>query len=260
MTAHPKIPAWQIERYRLGELPAEETAVVKEALAADADSRARLDELVADDARVLEAHPPHLIATSIRARLDAESSAVSPSSPVPLRLVGALAAAVCFVALLPAVVERRPEPETRLKGLAPSLLVFRESAPQPEPLAPLSSAHEGEVVQLAYQAAGKRYGVVISIDGRGHVTRHLPRTGQQAARLETGAPVPLPEAYQLDDAPGFERFLLVTGDEAFAVDAVMRAAERLYGGGPDPARTGTRLDLPKGLDQFRFELRKEGSR
>jgi hypothetical protein len=116
------------------------------------------------------------------------------------------------------------------------------------------------VVQIAYQAAGRRYGVVVSIDGRGRVTRHLPRTGDRAAPLRAGAPVPLPEAYRLDDAPGFERFFLVTSDAPFSVELVVRAAERLYGGDPDPARTGTHLDLPGGLGQARFELRKEVSR
>jgi len=259
MTATPKIPAWQIERYGVEELPRDQAAAVSEALRDDAALRRQLDDLQADNARVLEAHPPRLIAAAVRARIDARPKGPSPFR-APLQLAGALAVAAGFLALLPAVLERRPLPETRLKGLAPSLLVFRETAPRPEPLPSSASAHEGEVVQLAYQAAGKRYGVVVSIDGRGHVTRHLPRSGDQAARLESGAPVPLPEAYQLDDAPGFERFFLVTGDEPFAVDTVVRATEHLYGGGPDPVRTGTRLDLPRGLDQFRFELRKEGSR
>jgi len=259
MTARPRIPSWQLERYRLGELPPGEAARVSEALETDASSREQLDELRAEDARVLAAHPPHLIATAIRTRIDARPDRPSPSrTRVPL--LGALAVTACVLALLPLASARRPFPETRIKGLAPSLLVFRESASRPEPLSSSSSARADDVVQLAYQAAGKRYGVVVSIDGRGHVTRHLPRTGDQAARLESGAPVPLPEAYQLDDAPGFERFFLITGDAPFGVDVVVRATERLYGGGPDPERTGTRLDLPRGLDQFRFELRKEGSR
>jgi hypothetical protein len=199
-----------------------------------------------------------VVAARIRERLALESPARSTFRLNPL--LATAAAAVSLLAVIPAVLDRRPVPETRIKGLSPSLLVFKESAGRPEPMPSSSMVRADEVVQLAYQAAGKRYGVVVSIDGRGHVTRHLPKAGEEAARLGSGGPVALSEAYRLDDAPGFERFFLVTSDAPFPVDTVVRAAERLYGGGPDPARTGTRLDLPANLDQFRFELRKEGSR
>lgn len=256
--AKPRIPAWQLERHRLGELPPDQTASVNEVVAAEPEVRAELDRLQADDARTLAEHPPRMIASAIRARLDRD---LPKSTPSRARFpVLAAAAAVCLLALLPLVPEPQSVPETRIKGLTPSLLVFRESANRAEPLASSALAHADDVIQLAYQAAGKRYGVVISIDGRGHVTRHLPRTGAQAARLQPGAPVPLPEAYRLDDAPSFELFLLVTADSPFPVEAVVRAAEQRYGGGADSGRIGVPLDLPANLDQFRFELRKEGSR
>lgn len=259
MMAKPRIPAFQLERQRLGELPSDQVANVGEALALDAEARARLDELQADDARILDAHPPRVMAAAIRERIDRESRASSPSR-ARAPLLAAAAAGVCLLAVVPLALQRSPLPETRIKGLAPSLLVFRESANRPEPLASSSLARADDVVQLAYQAAGRRFGVVISIDGRGHVTRHLPKTGDRAARLESGSPVPLPEAYRLDDAPGFELFFLVTADAPFSVEAVVREAERQYGSGTGPARAGIRLDLPPNLDQFRFELRKEGSR
>lgn len=254
-----RIPVWQLERRRLGELPADQAARVDETLAGDAEARAQLDELRADDARILAAHPPRVMAAAIRERIDRESGTPSPSrSRVPL--LGAVAAAVCLLAVVPLALQRPALPGTRIKGLAPSLLVFRESANRPEPVASSSFARADDVIQLAYQAAGRPYGVVISIDGRGHVTRHLPKTGDRAARLESGAPVPLPEAYRLDDAPGFELFFLVTADAPFSVEAVVREAERQYAGAGGSARAGLRLDLPANLDQFRFELRKEGSR
>jgi hypothetical protein len=259
MMGVPRIPAWQLERHRLGELPSHQAASIAETLAGDAEARAHIDELQADDARVLAAHPPRVMAAAIGERIDRESKAPSPSR-ARVRLLGAAAAAVCLLAVVPLVRPRSPLPETRIKGLAPSLLVFRESANRPEPLASSSFARADDVIQLAYQAAGRRYGVVISIDGRGHVTRHLPKTGDRAARLESGAPVPLAEAYRLDDAPGFELFFLVAADAPFSVEAVVREAERQYSGGTGLARAGIRLDLAANLDQFRFELRKEGSR
>ena len=95
MTATPKIPAWQLERYRLSELPPDQAARVSQALAADPESREKLDELSADDARILASHPPRLVAAAIRARVDSASPMPSPSgSRVPL--LGAFAALAGF--------------------------------------------------------------------------------------------------------------------------------------------------------------------
>jgi len=262
-----QIPHWQLERYRLGELADDQAARVSGTLAEDDGARERLESLGVDDARILAAHPPRVVAAAIRARVELERAGETDArrprrafARALVPLVGAAAVAVGLSVLLPARPDRTLSPETRLKGLEPNLLVFRRAATGAEPLAPAQTARADEVVQIAYQAAGRRYGVVVSIDGRGRVTRHLPRSGDQAAPLRTGAPVPLPEAYRLDDAPGFERFFLVTADAPFSVELVERATQRLYGGDADPARTGTRLDLPAGFGQFRFDLRKEGSR
>jgi hypothetical protein len=265
MSTPTRITDRQLERYRLGELPADEHVHVTRALAEDARARERLESLHADDARILAEHPPRAVATAIRSRLDRAVEAGAPRPRLSLArtfvpLLSAAAVVVGISALLPARPEPTTGPPTRLKGLEPRLMVFRKAATGAEPLSPAATARADEVVQIAYQAAGRRYGVVVSIDGRGRVTRHLPLAGDLAAVLETGAPVPLPEAYRLDDAPGFERFFLVTADAPFSVELVVRAAQRLYGGDADPVHTGTRLELPAGLAQSRFELRKEGSR
>ena len=69
MNVEQRIPDWQLERYRLGELPADEAASVRQALAAEAGAGERLEELRADDARILAAHPPRVLAAGIRARI-----------------------------------------------------------------------------------------------------------------------------------------------------------------------------------------------
>ena len=92
------------------------------------------------------------------------------------------------------------------------------------------------------------------------MTRHLPKTGAQAAALQAGPPVPLAEAYKLDDAPDFERFYLVTADEPFTVDAVIAAVRRRYDGLAESTPAGDRLDLPESFGQFSLVLRKESSR
>ena len=70
-------------------------------------------------------------------------------------------------------------------------------------------------------SGGAPYGAVISLDGRGTVTFHLPTHGTAAAELSGRGAVPLPRSYELDDAlsPIGSRYL---GD-AEAVDKAMQA-------------------------------------
>ncbi len=65
--------------------------------------------------------------------------------------------------------------------------------------------------------------------------------------------VPLGFAYELDDAPGFERFFFLTSSRPFALDVAQREARRLAERGD--ARTD-KPRLPKGLSTSSFLLLK----
>lgn len=254
--AHPAIGEWRIERYRLGELPAAELDTIRAALATDGDLVERLARLDRSDRDILTQHPAGVMGASIRAR--AASSGGRPHhAGAPRRLALALACGVVLAAagvlLVPGRVPDATVDTTRVKGLAPRLFVYRKAPTGAEELAAGAAARENDVVQLAYQAAGRHFGAIVSIDGRGVVTRHLPAGGTLASPLKEGPPFALPEAYRLDDAPGFERFYLVTADQPFAVDLVLTAVSH-------PAGPEGRLALPAGLDQYSFALRKETAR
>jgi hypothetical protein len=114
------------------------------------------------------------------------------------------------------------------------------------------------VIRIAYRPVGRRYGVILSLDGRGGVTRHLPEGGATAAPLEAGEVVPLAHAFELDDAPAWERFFFVTADAPFQVAMVEEAARQAAA---EPRRTAGQapagLSLPRGLEQSTFLLMKE---
>lgn len=252
------VPDWRLERFLLQELGSEENEALRRRLGESAELRERLAALERSSAEILAAHPPSRVAAEVRARMG--DSPASPPRP-GFRYVIAVAAGLVLMAGAAGWRELWRNPadsadQTRVKGLAPQLLIFRKSAlAGVERLSEGSAARERDLVQLAYQAAGRRYGVVVSIDGRGVVTRHLPAAGEEAQPLQAGAPVALPEAYELDDAPGFEQFYLVAADEPFPVGPVLEAVRRGHAGGG-----GGRLDLPPSMDQFSFVLRKESGR
>jgi hypothetical protein len=91
----------------------------------------------------------------------------------------------------------------------------------------------------------EKYGVIFSIDGRSAVTLHFPYTPNQSTRLVTGKPVPLAEAYTLDDAPDCEIFFIVIDDEPLDTREVLRAAERLAGNPATAEARGESLLWPR---------------
>ena len=112
----------------------------------------------------------------------------------------------------------------------------------------------GDLLPVGYVAAGAGYGVIVSVDGAGVVTRHLPVAATTAAPLQRGGRVSLGHAYELDDAPSHERFFLVVSSTTFEVDVVLRAARAL-----GTAKSGA-LQLPEGLEQTSFLVDKAAGR
>ncbi len=260
------VPDWLLEQFRLRELPPSDDAAVHEALEHDDAVRVRLAELDRSDREILAAHPPPLVAAAIRARIGRPSEAHSHWRLRPaLAFAASGVAAVLALSVLvpswrrPATTDGRAD-ETRIKGLQPGLILYRQGHSRPEPLVDGALARAHDVVQVLYVAAGSRYGVVISVDGRGTVTVHLPAGEPRAAELTADRPTPLATAYELDDAPAFERFFLVTAAAPFEVATVTDAIRRLALREPDHGEHATRLDLPLTFEQTSFSLRKDGPR
>src|SRR5262249_50397068 len=68
---------WQLERYRLAELPASEQEALRAAIAADDGLRARLAALDESDREILARHPPAVLAAAIRARAEVTEAPVT---------------------------------------------------------------------------------------------------------------------------------------------------------------------------------------
>lgn len=245
-----RIPDWLLERQALGELPEGDWLQWK----VDPEARARLDALEASNRRILAEYPPEAMGASIRRR-----SLRGAARPRELRrirtwaAVGAASLASVFVLLsLPTPTAPPIEDEVRTKGLDPHLVVHRKRDQGPERIGDGADALRGDVIQIGYVAAGRAYGMILSIDGRGGVTVHLPEDGADAAAMEPAGTAHLPHAYELDDAPDFERFIFVTAARAFSVHEVLTAARKAAA-----LRDGSApLPLPPHLEQSTFLLRK----
>jgi len=230
-----RIPDWYLEQLAKGELPADQATALRTRLAADPDGEARLMALTADDAATLAAHPPADVAAEVARRLEVDKRRRAAGTRDRARQRWAWAGALGVAAAVVALLVVRPSPPfkygddpgevTRVKG-GTRLVVHRRRGNEVELLANGARARRGDVLQLAY-AAERGYGVVVSVDGRGSVTVHLPESGERAAPLSPEGRAALPHAYELDDAPELERFFLVTGTSPFPIAAVVEAARAL---------------------------------
>jgi hypothetical protein len=269
-----RLPDLLLEQYALGELYGAEKARFEARLAADPGLRDRLEELRRSDEEILAACPPAEIAASIRRRMLVSAEAAGggfratadrrrflrarsfafPAAAAVLVLAGAVMARGLFLPARGEVV--------LAKGGAPGLLVYKKSASGPALLADGASASAGDLLQIKYAAGGAPYAAIVSLDGRGGVTWHLPSAGAQgeasglAPRIEEGGAA-LASAYELDDAPSFERFFILSSKEDFELSLVSRALGDLARGS-EPA-TG-KLLLPAGIEYKSLLIRKPGGK
>lgn len=253
-----RVPELLVEQLALGELDPTRARAVEARLAAEPGGAERLAALRTDDAATLADHPPERMVVAIegRARVAAAArDATRPHRTWVLPTLSALAAAALVVVVVrPGAGPEIPRPyvpgdgadvleSTRPKGPTDArLAVFREHDDRAERLLPGASVAPHDRLQLGYVANGAAHGVLVSIDGRGAVTLHYPESDGGDTALARDGEAFLPYAYELDDAPDFERFLLVTSEHPLAASDVVSAARRLAAH-PSAGRTGD-LVLP----------------
>ena len=217
------ISDYQLERYLLREGTDDELADLERQLADDPELAQRLAALERSNEELHRRYPPEWMRGQIELKLKrAQGRRVQRMwSGYRLWAVPAVALILAVVAVPTLLDQETAEaPATRIKGSEqePRLLVFRKLASGVERLQDGASARSGDLVQLAYRSGGLQYGAILSVDGRGTVTQHLPAIGAEAVPL--AAQDTLDVAYELDDAPRWERFYLVAADRRFGLATV----------------------------------------
>ncbi|MEM9487520.1 MAG: ActD protein [Myxococcota bacterium] len=247
----------------------------------DSDLARRLAELKQSNRDILAALPAeevarevarrHRVALAARPSADSLSERLSRSRSWLLgggAMAGVAVAAVLFLFVLPqpgsigagdaGVSADAGEEGIRLKG-DPGLVIYRKRGDTTEQLKRGEAARSGDLIRLAYVPNQARHGVIVSVDGSGVITLHFPDTPDGSTELATGGTVALDHAYELDDAPDFERFFFVTGDGPLDVEQVLDSASELVTlANREPQRVRTeRLALPDNFKQWTFLLPKE---
>jgi len=120
------------------------------------------------------------------------------------------------------------ETDVRIKGLDSKLLMYRMKGRNVEELKNYDTARRGDIIQAGYIATGDyRYGLILSIDGRGTVTLHFPDSLSSGQKLSLNKKILLNRSYELDDSPNFERFIMVLSAKPLNGAEIMKKAKKL---------------------------------
>jgi hypothetical protein len=195
-----QIPDILVERYRLKELSQAETDRLAGRIRQDATLRERIEALDRSDEEMRRTGALDLLAERVVRRTRTGAGAprrLAASWAMPAVAAAAILALVLVVALAGAAARGRRRGDNgrsigRSHQRAAALAgVYRRTVNGSETLADRTVARPGDVLRVGYHAAGRPYGVIFSMDGRGTVTMHLPAAGDRA----------VPARARGDDAP-----------------------------------------------------------
>ena len=224
-----------LEQIKAGELPASEYI--------GNNLFSELSALEESDREILKAYPAAAMQAAVAAKL-ATSKFNRPRFNWNIQRVLACAAVFCLVLMIPFFVTKKmgagvtgkmsdavsvtvadAADESRAKGVGTRMYLYKKVGDNAVKLSDSDSVSAGDIIQISYIASGAKYGAIVSVDGNGVVTQHYPEYGYTSALLETNGEIPLEYSYQLDDAPAFERFMLITGDKPFSVSGIVDAVD-----------------------------------
>lgn len=151
------------------------------------------------------------------------------------KIVPFAVAAVLVVAILPGIVKNTQKSYTstefeigtqndsvRVKGAKTNrskLSLYQQTKDGIVLLKNNAKVHNGDLIQLAYNS-GKKYGLIFSIDGNQQVTNHFGTSKFEALEMLSKLTY-LDYSYELDDAPDYEIFIMITGDRPFEIEYVI---------------------------------------
>lgn len=195
-----------------------------------------LEEIKKSNIEILNKYPAEDMKKAIEAKMKKQAvpSVSTKTKYRSFRIISYAAAAVFVAAIaLPAGIntyKSKTEISTeRTKGSGPvinqttKLSLYRQKNKEVELLSNGSKVEEGDVIQITYQAGKENYGIIFSVDGNGNVTRHFPTDSWTASKLRHGKDeIPLDFSYELDDAPNFECFIMVTSKKEFELNDIER--------------------------------------
>jgi hypothetical protein len=245
------IPSLLLEQWRLGELnPPRKNKLIEEF--GDERIQRELAALEREEDAFLQKLPPLSATENPR---EQKAATVLPLRRSPWRYAAPLmiAAVALFLLYLPQQKKSTDSfsgDDILLKGDAKPLVVYKQTADGPLPLADGAVVKAGDVIQLVYNAGNFDYGAIISVDAAGQVTWHWPEEPSTMGKLSKGPSTPLKNSFKLDNSPRYERFFFLRSEKPLENLELNPLVDH------KDLSQENRLSLPPEIDQFSFLLRK----
>lgn len=259
-----KFTDFQLEQFLLNELPDEMMENIRMQIHTDSELKSRVDELKNSSSDILEKYRADLMAVKIRSGLMLENEKIHASvsgtsqnnltakdnnsfmkifsdyfkgrSPkliysISAASVSVMAAFVIFFNL-PGIftgnIPVKNDDVTRIKGMEPGISIHRKTGSSIEELKDMTKASQGDLLQIGYISTGEyKYGTILSTDGRGSVTLHFPESESGETLIKVNRKVMLKRAYELDDSPDYEKFILIISKKPIDVKSIIEKAKIL---------------------------------
>jgi hypothetical protein len=223
-----KITDFDIEQFILGEVESEKRDFILNELNSSSELRSKVEKIKLENVRFLEENPAHLMVTQI------ENKSLRKELDKPLYSSKWLAIpTVTLVLLMTFIIPSEyfsqngnvvgvwssSSYEERIKGEEFSMQIHRKTSNSVSLLSDSMKVSEGDLLQISIKYLVSTFAAVLSVDGRGVVTTHFPNEGYQGELKNQGLYI-LPFSYELDDAPKYEKFYLITSDAPIDLNSV----------------------------------------
>lgn len=248
----------QLEQYALGELSSRDHKRIAALIESSRELQERLQGLERSNSEILQAYPALEVAREVQRRrglLEHPSIMGRADTGWAKAPMGWLLASACLIAAMSFMGPFFQEEQgLRIKGMTPYLVAHQVVDGKTQLLEQGSALGQGDRLQLSIVGGLHLHAVVFSIDGASTITLHYPLEEADAQPL-VEATVSLPNSYELDDAPRFERFFLVTQDAPLSRDDILESGRKLT---LEKERGGDGMleGLPQSARQSSFFIRK----
>lgn len=240
-----RIPDILLERLSLGELDKKEEETIMKRLE-EAGEMSRLEEIKLSSKEILRKYPSEKIVSNIKERYRVESikEEIDKNKRKKMFLKQVFIIAPAITAALVAILILGPGIKVQVdNGIentdggviidgnrvkdGPKLFIFRKKTTGEEKMRHNSIVSAGDTLQLAYASGEYKYGIIFSVDGSGYITLHYPYNKSNSLKLDSGEKTFLNDAWELDDAPDFERFFFIVSDGEMVTDNILKKASVL---------------------------------
>lgn len=178
----------------------------------------RLAQIEQSNQKILDSYPPAQLAASIRLRYEQQRKTTRKSHLrylIPTSAVVAVAAAALLIITIgkevPLTIEKPQNLPTEYIGIkgSPQLHIHKKTEAGEIRINSGDNATQGDVLQIKFNSSSAKSLMICSVDGHGAVTLHYPEHESDSTSVRTNTKQVLSFGYELDDAPGFERFFMV---------------------------------------------------